>query len=178
MRLNLSAEEHEGAISIELRVTLSGPEELSWGLDHCTPHKRCQWAVPWLDFPRWLELVHAGQRGQSLELCQPFVLLWGQHAFAPDTTAANATAVVYRNRVPDGLISRAILERLELADSLEEVDRNLAMLEIEAGGMGLTTGPVDSGDPSASLFCIHRADGAVRRPGPGPRQRETPGLAL
>lgn len=169
MKLSLSAQEQNGAINLSLRISLIGPEELRWGLDHCTPHRRFQWAVSWADFPRWQAMVGSGHREESTELCQPFVLLWGQPSFEIESSTASETTVVYRNQVPDGLIARALVERLRESEDLEEIERDLAMLELEAGTTGFRTEPTDSVDLSASLFGIRHAAEAAHPPEPGPR---------
>ena len=110
-----------------------------------------------------------GHQEELLDLCEPVVALWGQPYFEVEGSLNGETTLVYSNRIPDGLVSRALIERLARAELPDEVERDLSMLELETKVGGVRTVPVDLGDQSESLFGIRRTVEAAHRPGPGPR---------
>jgi len=159
MQVSLSVAEQGGLLNVRLRVALDGADELAWGLDHCSPHRLLRWAVPQRSYVQWRQLQQAGLPAPALELCTPVLALWGQLPFEAD----GSDAVLYSGQVPDGLIARALLERMAEACNLDELDRNLQMLQLEAG---LSVVPGDSVVPSESLYEIASAPAAARPPEP------------
>lgn len=166
MQVNLAVAEQGGWLDVKLRVTLCGPQELAWGLEHCTPHRRLRWAVPQPLYVQWRQLQRDGQLSQALELCEPVVELWGQVPFAAD----GPDALLFSGQVNDGLIARALLERIRAAVDLDDLDRDLQMLQLEAGLTAVA--PADSAAQLESLYEIASVLPAADQPAP-----EQPALA-
>lgn len=175
MQVKLSVVEQGGWLHVNLRVQLCSADELAWGLEHCSPHRRTRWAVPQRLYVQWRQLQRSGDLAQALQLCEPVVELWGQVPFMAD----GADALLFEGQVSDGLIARALLERMAVASDLDDLDRDLQMLQLEAGLTAVARD--DSGAPLESLYEIESEHSAVGRPGlapPGPALAGQSGLGL
>ena len=161
MQVSLSVTEQGGWLHVQLRVQLRSSDELAWGLDHCSPHRRLRWAVPQRLYVQWRQQQRSGALAEALQLCEPAVELWGQVPF----TADGADALLFEGQVGDGLIARALLERMAMAEDLDDLDRDLQMLQLEAGITAVARD--DSGAPLESLYEIGSERSAAGRPAPG-----------
>lgn len=176
MRVELTAMERGGTIEVTLMVYLKGSEELVWGMDHCTPHRLVHWSVPRVDLQQWQQLQRDGDIEAALDLCTPSALLWGQPCLELESVQDGVASLSYRNRIPDGLIARAILERLAHSEGLGSLERDLAMLELECGttfvpvATAIKAAPAGQVAALESLFCIGHADAGAHPTAPALRQ--------
>lgn len=159
MQVSLSVAEQGGWLAVQLRIALRGADELAWGLERCSPHRRLRWAVPQQRYVQWRQLQQSGEPTPAVQLCMPVLALWAQLPLEAD----GSDAVAFSGQIPDGLIARALLERMAAADDLDALDRDLQMLQLEAG---LSVAPADSVAPSESLYEIASAPAAAGPPEP------------
>ena len=155
MQLTLKAAGHGDALVVDLLVRLENASEQCLAMRHCSPHRTCSLAVPQTQLAEWRRRRSAGDYAGCSDLLQPAVVLWDQPCWA----AASDQVVRWQHTVRDGLITRALLERLRWCDELNELLLCLEMLLLEAEFSDPQ--PVDSNDLCESLFEIDHGQSAT-----------------
>lgn len=128
------------SLVVAVTVKPQGPMQHQQLLRHCSPHRRCNATVPPELLSRWRQLQQLGDHDAALELQQPAVVLWDQISLVP---AEDGTAS-WHGDCADGLISRALIERLRWCDCLDDLLLTLQQLQLESRLSGRWQG--DSAD--------------------------------
>jgi len=155
LQVQLKAASQGSAVVVDLLVTLDDANEQSLAMRHCSPHRTCALAIPGSRLPEWRQRQAAGDHAGCSDLLQPAVVLWDQ----PCWSACSDEVVRWRQTLPDGLITRSLLERLRWCEQLSELILCLQMLLLEAE---LNDQPqVGSDDLCESLFEIDHGSSKV-----------------
>ena len=166
MQLTVTMRHRGSHLALTVRVKPEGLQEHQQLLAHCSAHRPITAAVPAAAMRQWRALCKAGAMDQALALQQPVVALWDQLALEPrpDGTA------IWHGLIADGLISRALVERLRwhAISTIEQLIAVLQMLELENS---LSHGPADSGDPCGCPTESDRACSEVPSPASAPLER-------
>ena len=162
MKLTVAVRHHDSRLAITVRVLPQGIEEHRQLLNHCSRHRTADSAVPAAAMRQWRQHCRSGEVDAALALQQPVVVLWDQLALEPQ---ADGTAS-WHGLIADGLISRALVERLRwgVISTVDQLMALLQMLELEDQ---LSHGPVDSDGLCGCLTESDHACSAVPWPAVG-----------
>ena len=116
---------HAALITVSLS-TLSQAQRAAC-LPYGSPHRPHRLAVPLADFPVWSKAQIEDDAGLCFDLQQSVILLWDR----PVILSCIGDGFFWQERIPNGVIVQAILDRLRWAEQPGEVILALEQLLLE-----------------------------------------------
>jgi hypothetical protein len=147
------AEDGVDALIADVVVHPENADERCACLRYRSAHRPCSLAVLSSDFAQWQTAQECDDLAAARDLLVPVTLLWDQ------SLVLNAAGPLFhwRQSLPNGVVTRQLLERLRWAEQLDEVFINLEQLLLECelqqfSGHGLA----DQGAQLASAAGTHQ----------------------
>jgi hypothetical protein len=147
------AEDGIDALLADVVIHPESADERCACLRYCSVHRPCNLAVLSSDFAQWQDAQESDDLAAAGDLLVPVTLLWDRslvlHAAGP--------LFHWRQSLPNGVITRQLLERLRWAEQLDEVFINLEQLLLECELRQFSGhGPTDQGAQLASAAGTHQ----------------------